>query len=141
LQPYNPIPINIIPIFLRHHNYKGAPMRKIVFLFFLAFLTVTTMSAQVPGMHRRAPRKHPVSVSLSTNVKQQGAAYSNSQVAVPLQSIRHYTNCNVQRVQSPTQYSSAPAGATAICKDGTFSFSRHKKGTCSNHGGVARWLK
>jgi hypothetical protein len=35
---------------------------------------------------------------------------------------------------------SPPPGATARCRDGTFSFSRHHSGTCSHHGGVARWL-
>lgn len=35
---------------------------------------------------------------------------------------------------------SAPAGATARCRDGTYSYSRHHRGTCSHHGGVAVWL-
>lgn len=35
----------------------------------------------------------------------------------------------------------APAGATAKCKDGTYSMSTHHSGTCSHHGGVANWLK
>ncbi|MBS0297415.1 MAG: DUF3761 domain-containing protein [Proteobacteria bacterium] len=34
----------------------------------------------------------------------------------------------------------APAGATALCKDGTYSMSKHHSGACSNHGGVAKWL-
>jgi hypothetical protein len=34
----------------------------------------------------------------------------------------------------------APAGATAICVDGTYSFSQTRSGTCSHHGGVAQWL-
>jgi Protein of unknown function (DUF3761)/Glucodextranase, domain B len=38
--------------------------------------------------------------------------------------------------ESPTQ----PAGATAQCEDGTYSFSESRSGTCSHHGGVARWL-
>jgi hypothetical protein len=33
-----------------------------------------------------------------------------------------------------------PAGATAKCKDGTYSKSQHHSGTCSKHGGVAEWL-
>lgn len=33
-----------------------------------------------------------------------------------------------------------PPGATARCRDGTYSFSRHRSGTCSHHGGVAVWL-
>jgi hypothetical protein len=38
--------------------------------------------------------------------------------------------------ESPTQ----PAGATARCEDGTYSFSESRSGTCSHHGGVAAWL-
>jgi hypothetical protein len=34
----------------------------------------------------------------------------------------------------------APPGATAQCRDGTFSYSLHHSGTCSHHGGVAVWL-
>ena len=33
-----------------------------------------------------------------------------------------------------------PTGATAKCKDGTYSKSAHRSGTCSRHGGVAEWL-
>jgi Protein of unknown function (DUF3761) len=33
-----------------------------------------------------------------------------------------------------------PPGATARCRDGTYSFSQHHQGTCSHHGGVAEWL-
>ena len=28
----------------------------------------------------------------------------------------------------------------AICRDGRITLSRHRRGTCSNHGGVRRWL-
>ncbi|HEX4601126.1 MAG TPA: DUF3761 domain-containing protein [Gemmatimonadales bacterium] len=34
----------------------------------------------------------------------------------------------------------APAGARARCRDGTYSSSAHRRGTCSHHGGVAQWL-
>jgi hypothetical protein len=34
----------------------------------------------------------------------------------------------------------APVGATALCGDGTYSYSAHRRGTCSHHGGVAGWL-
>jgi hypothetical protein len=34
----------------------------------------------------------------------------------------------------------APPGATAVCRDGTYSYSKHHSGTCSHHGGVKRWL-
>lgn len=35
---------------------------------------------------------------------------------------------------------SNPNGATAICRDGSYSYSAHHRGTCSHHGGVAQWL-
>lgn len=34
----------------------------------------------------------------------------------------------------------APEGASAKCRDGTYSFSQTRRGTCSHHGGVAVWL-
>lgn len=54
--------------------------------------------------------------------------------------IKYYTNSEGERVQSPTYYDSPPPGATALCRDGTYSFSRNRRGTCSHHGGVAKWL-
>ncbi len=36
--------------------------------------------------------------------------------------------------------SNVPAYATAVCRDGSISFSAHASGTCSSHGGVLRWV-
>jgi len=54
---------------------------------------------------------------------------------------KYYTNSVGERVQSPAYYQSIPAGATALCRDGTYSFSRNRRGTCSHHGGVSKWLR
>lgn len=56
---------------------------------------------------------------------------------------RHYKNRDGDEVHSPSQTKSrnAPAGASAQCRDGSFSFSRHHRGTCSRHGGVDLWLR
>ncbi|MTE13784.1 DUF3761 domain-containing protein [Nocardia aurantiaca] len=51
-----------------------------------------------------------------------------------------YENVDGACVPRPEQAPTAPDGATAHCKDGTYSFSRHRNGTCSHHGGVAEWL-
>jgi len=55
---------------------------------------------------------------------------------------KQYVNRDGQAVPSPAKTSSGqpPAGATAQCADGSFSFSAHRQGTCSHHGGVAAWL-
>lgn len=51
-----------------------------------------------------------------------------------------YTNSAGNQVQRPIYSDSIPAGASAQCKDGTYSFSQSRRGTCSGHGGVAEWL-
>jgi hypothetical protein len=51
-----------------------------------------------------------------------------------------YVNSRGQTVKRPASCASAPQGATAQCRDGTYSFSRSRRGTCSHHGGVAKWL-
>jgi hypothetical protein len=55
---------------------------------------------------------------------------------------RHYINKSGSEVHSParSKNGTAPAGASAQCRDGTYSFSQHRSGTCSRHGGVANWL-
>src|SRR6267378_3368367 len=62
--------------------------------------------------------------------------------APPTQQGRGYINVDGQWVPSPTRTTDGqpPPGASAKCRDGTFSFSRHRQGTCSHHGGVAEWL-
>lgn len=54
----------------------------------------------------------------------------------------YYRNSRGACVHRPvrTQNSTAPAGATAQCRDGSYSFSQSRRGTCSHHGGVAKWL-
>jgi hypothetical protein len=49
----------------------------------------------------------------------------------------YYKNVYGRCVHSP---SSSSAGATARCTDGTYSYSQSASGTCSHHGGVARWI-
>jgi Protein of unknown function (DUF3761) len=52
-----------------------------------------------------------------------------------------YVNSSGNTVCKPEESSTGPPpGATAECEDGTFSFSEHRSGTCSDHGGVKRWL-
>jgi hypothetical protein len=43
-------------------------------------------------------------------------------------------------VTTPAGGTSTTTGATARCVDGTLSYSQHRSGTCSHHGGVAQWI-
>lgn len=49
-----------------------------------------------------------------------------------------YTNSAGVCVSSPSP--ERRQGATALCRDGTYSYSKSRSGTCSHHGGVAVWL-
>ena len=54
---------------------------------------------------------------------------------------RGYINSQGNWTPSPTTAPTAPVGATAQCRDGTYSFSASRRGTCSRHGGVSQWLR
>jgi resuscitation-promoting factor RpfB len=51
-----------------------------------------------------------------------------------------YVNSKGQTVKRPETCSGPPKGATAHCRDGSYSFSQSRRGTCSHRGGVAKWL-
>lgn len=59
-----------------------------------------------------------------------------------LQEHGHYTSRSGQTVHAPAHSltGAVPAGASAKCRDGSYSFSQSARGTCSRHGGVAQWL-
>jgi len=86
--------------------------------------TTQTTGAQttpVPSGSQSQPTQPPHTTTLSNN--------------------NYYTNSSGNQVHSPAKSSNGvPAGATAQCSDGSYSFSQHRQGTCSHHGGVARWL-
>lgn len=63
-----------------------------------------------------------------------------SRPPLPPVSGRSYVNVDGVRVPSPVFSETKPAGATARCRDGSYSFSQHRRGTCSYHGGVAEWF-
>lgn len=72
--------------------------------------------------------------------QEQQAPPKSKQVPVETTPSGTYTNSYGNKVPSPYAAPSAPAGASAQCRDGTYSFSQHRSGTCSHHGGVAEWF-
>lgn len=94
--------------------------------FFVAFLAITL--AYSPFVEARETRASTPSAQAQPN-------------EVDLQSHKHYTNKNGHEVHSPSTAKSdtAPQGATARCRDSTYSFSANHRGTCSHHGGVSKW--
>ncbi|MCA9391402.1 MAG: DUF3761 domain-containing protein [Candidatus Magasanikbacteria bacterium] len=88
----------------------------------------------IPKLEEKAPVVAPVPVS-----EPETKAVSEP---TPIQTAPNgtYTNTAGNEVPSPYYAPSAPAGASAKCRDGTYSFSQSRRGTCSRHGGVAEWL-
>jgi hypothetical protein len=84
------------------------------------------------------------------------AVGQQTQSATPQQGTQSVTNGSTQLIEqgsyvnrdgvvvhSPahTVSGAVPPGASAQCRDGSYSFSLHHSGTCSHHGGVSNWLK
>ena len=75
--------------------------------------------------------------SPKVQTKNQNPASSDS-----LSNDNYYTNTAGNKVHSPAYeevQNVVPAGASAQCGDGTYSFSQSRRGTCSHHGGVSTW--
>lgn len=83
-----------------------------------------------PRQTPSSPAPHSVETPSRTATSQPGASCGADS----------YINADGNCVHRPVAAPSAPSGATAQCKDGTYSFSQHRQGTCSGHGGVSHWL-
>lgn len=52
-----------------------------------------------------------------------------------------YVNSSGHLVPRPHANARHDRQATALCRDGTESYSEHHSGTCSGHGGVREWYR
>ena len=87
-------------------------------------------------MRRRRPVVF-VATLAAAFVAASGVGAHSSQATAVACKTGYYKNVSGHCVHSP---SSSPIGATARCRDGTYSYSEHASGTCSHHGGVSRWI-
>ncbi|MGZ3401686.1 MAG: DUF3761 domain-containing protein [Caulobacteraceae bacterium] len=98
------------------------------------------------GQHveQRPPRHRRFALALVTAIATPTVAKGHRPAQAPVTAegsdSDYYTNVSGHRVHRPVAAASAPIGATAQCRDGTYSFSEHARGTCSHHRGVARWI-
>jgi len=98
----------------------------------VVFLGLVLLTQPLAGQTQPAPQSQNGSSSNTSRGSQQPKANCPDNGT--------YVNSKGQTVKRPESCSSAPQGATAQCRDGTYSFSRSRRGTCSHHGGVAKWL-
>jgi hypothetical protein len=99
-----------------------------------------TTQASPPTTSTPAPPPKPPPTPPPTTAAPRTPTTSPPTTAAPSCSAGSYVNVDGNCIPRPVSAPSAPAGATAQCNDGTYSFSQHRRGTCSHHGGVAVWL-
>jgi hypothetical protein len=80
------------------------------------------------GSHSHSYSYHARSYSHSRSYSYHPRSYSHGSA--------YYRNVDGNRVHRPVFASRRPAGASAQCADGSWSFSQHSRGTCSHHGGI-----
>lgn len=98
---------------------------------------VTQTAQQPTTLKQQAVTAQPSSSFKITPTVQPTPSYEDD---VQLSNDNYYTNSQGNEVHSPAYAPSEPAGASARCRDGTYSFSQSRRGACSHHGGVAQWL-
>ncbi len=69
------------------------------------------------------------------------ATYDQDPDNLPQSLLRTYDNADGREVQNPTAYIAPPPNASAICRNGEYSFSKRRCGSCSGNGGVKVWLR
>jgi hypothetical protein len=109
---------------------QSMPLRRMIVALALSFLLSQQLLTQTPS-------QAPNSGSSAT----QTSGTPNNRPAKPgCTDNGSYVNSKGQTVKRPENCTTTPQGATAQCGDGTYSFSKSRRGTCSHHGGVAKWL-
>lgn len=100
-------------------------LRRFVSVFVLATISLPSIFAQAP----QPPSNQPTQQQQQQQHRKPKCTDTGT-----------YVNSQGQTVKRPENCSEAPQGATAQCRDGSYSFSQSRRGTCSHHGGVAKWL-
>lgn len=93
-----------------------------------------------PGSISTEVKNEPIKVVDPTPAKKSYPVQKTQTTNVNLSNDNYYVNTAGNTVHSPAYADSVPIGASARCRDGTYSFSQSRRGTCSHHGGVAQWL-
>jgi hypothetical protein len=82
----------------------------------------------------------PIAVPNTATPRDRGAMSPTMNPPVANSRARQRTSTNSAVAGSGAREDNNPAGAIAQCKDGMYSHSQHRTGTCSRHGGVAKWM-
>jgi hypothetical protein len=98
-----------------------------------------TSAPPVQTLATSAPAAAPTTATQQAATQNRTSGTSNGGGGTGSCGADYYRNSDGVCVHKPASGPGAPAGATAKCNDGTYSYSTHRSGTCSHHGGVAVW--
>ena len=131
----------------QHKQYYLGMLRKLLPSFMLLLLGMVTVPASAHALAnskdaRRGSVPH-VSCSYGYSLNAYGYCSKNYSYTPPTFApykapTYKYTPPTFAPYKAPSFSSNS---ATALCQDGTYSYSKNRSGTCSWHGGVWLWLK
>lgn len=115
---------------------RPAALLAVLAVLMLAALMLAGCAA-VPDVVSPAVATSPATTAADRAVAQK--AHAHQHASSPVCDAGTYVNSSGHTVCRPSK--TEANGASAVCRDGSSSFSEHRRGTCSHHGGVDRWLK
>jgi len=102
---------------------------------FLVVLFLINISSPASKQPTKNTKPAPIITSKTKNPTIDNLKTSETQtISAPI------TQTPPKKEYSEPKTLSIPSGATARCKDGTYSFAQNHRGACSHHGGVSVWL-
>lgn len=112
----------------RPEAHRNRAMKAVIAAVVLSAALALTGESCASG--RTGPEATPTAAGLSPSPQSVVSSPTNQPAASP----------PAQQPPSTDPYPDAKsAGASAVCADGTYSYSAHRSGTCSHHGGVHWW--
>jgi large subunit ribosomal protein L22e/Meckel syndrome type 1 protein len=102
-------------------------------------------TAATPAPPQTAPAAAPAKAARNYDCSKPGNADKTACKGAPAAGPAMPAAAGPAKPPSPMATTKAPVAPqagkpTAQCKDGSYSMSQHRSGTCSRHGGVANWL-
>lgn len=113
--------------------------RYIAALVLLGLIILQGTSSSSPAKTTLPTQSNVVQTVQTNYLNSQASKIRESLPNPSLSNNNYYTNSYGNTVHSPAYSNSRPSAASAQCRDGTYSFSQHRSGTCSHHGGVSTW--
>ena len=111
---------------MKRSGVDQRPWSRLMIILVAVAASFGPLRSQARSPHRTRPPESAASAPAEDNLLEHGRYVNRDGVPV--------------HVPAHTRDGRPPAGASAQCRDGSYSFSRHHRGTCSGHHGVAQWL-